>query len=63
MPRATFEPGQVFPADFSLAGSTSLGLSIVRTLVESELGGSLHVGPGPDGGTRVRVELQVVPVG
>jgi two-component sensor histidine kinase len=56
------DDGVGLPADFSLAGSTSLGLSIVRTLVESELGGSLHVGPGPDGGTRVRVELQVGPV-
>ena len=32
--------------------STSLGLSIVRTLVESELGGQFEIGPGPDGGTR-----------
>ena len=30
--------------------STSLGLSIVRTLVESELGGTFEIGPGAGGG-------------
>lgn len=37
----------------------SLGLSIVRTLVESELGGTLSFAPGPSGGTMVVIELQV----
>ncbi|MBI1376302.1 MAG: PAS domain-containing protein [Frankiales bacterium] len=38
-----------------------LGLQIVRTLVTEELGGTLELGPGPDGrGTRAQV---VVPLG
>ena len=37
------------PDGFDLDASTSLGLSIVRTLVESELGGQLELGPRPDG--------------
>ncbi len=45
--------------DFDL-DATNLGLSIVRTLVESELGGRLRVGAGPGGrGTRVVVEVPV----
>jgi two-component sensor histidine kinase len=52
------DDGRGLPADFDLDGSTSLGLSIVRTLVESELGGQLEVGPGPSGrGTRAAVDL------
>ena len=34
------------PPGFDLDASTSLGLSIVRTLVESELDGQLEIGPG-----------------
>lgn len=37
----------------------SLGLSIVRTLVESELGGSLSFEAGPRGGATVTIEVQV----
>ena len=33
------------PADFDVDVSTTLGLSIVRTLVESELGGQFVLGP------------------
>lgn len=51
------DDGAGLPDDFDLAGSTSLGLSIVRTLVESELGGTLEMGPAAGGGTRVRIEL------
>jgi two-component sensor histidine kinase len=52
------DDGRGLPADFDLDRSTSLGLSIVRTLVESELGGQLDVGPAPSGrGARVRVDL------
>ncbi len=47
------------PQGFDLDTSTSLGLSIVRTLVESELEGFLEVGPRPGGGTRVAVDLPV----
>jgi two-component sensor histidine kinase len=37
----------------------SLGLSIVRTLVESELGGTLAFAAGRTGGTTVAIELEV----
>jgi two-component sensor histidine kinase len=57
--RVTVEDdGRGLPSGFDVARSTSLGLSIVRTLVESELGGRLEVGAGPGGaGTRVTLEL------
>ena len=45
------------PAGFDLDTSTHLGLSIVRTLVESELGGQLAVDAATGGGTRVRVDI------
>ena len=51
--------GVGLPAGFDLDTSTSLGLSIVRTLVESELDGMLEMGSRPDGGTRVDVDLPV----
>ena len=52
------DDGHGLPAGFDLAGSTSLGLSIVRTLVESELGGHLALGQVPHGpGTRVDIDL------
>jgi two-component sensor histidine kinase len=51
--------GKGLPEDFDLDSSASLGLSIVRTLVESELEGILEMGPRPGGGTRVAVDLPV----
>ena len=50
------DDGRGLPEGFDLAASTSLGLSIVRTLVESELGGTLEMGPAAGGGTRVRID-------
>jgi two-component sensor histidine kinase len=47
------------PHGFELDESTSLGLSIVRTLVESELDGYLEMGISADGGTRVRLDIPV----
>ena len=49
--------GVGLPRRFSLDSTTSLGLQIVRTLVESELGGSLAISPRQSGGTVVAVEL------
>ena len=46
------DDGRGLPADFDLESSTSLGLSIVRTLV-GELGGSMQIGPGSARGTVV----------
>jgi two-component sensor histidine kinase len=50
------DDGRGLPDDFDLDASTQLGLSIVRTLVESELGGVLEIGPGTRG-TRVQADL------
>ena len=54
--------GGGLPRGFSLDATTSLGLQIVRTLVETELGGRLTIAPRPGGGTRVVVGLPVGPV-
>ncbi|WP_110241911.1 sensor histidine kinase [Nocardioides gilvus] len=52
------DDGAGLPPDFSLDGSTNLGLSIVRTLVESELDGRFSMGDGPGGvGTRVAIDV------
>ena len=52
------DDGRGLPAGFDLDGSTNLGLSIVRTLVESELGGQLTVGAAPGGpGTRAAIDI------
>ncbi len=53
------DDGQGLPADFDPETSTNLGLSIVRTLVESELGGQLQLGPSATGGARVQLDLPV----
>ena len=50
------DDGAGLPEGFDLDGSTQLGLSIVRTLVESELGGIFEIGPGVRG-TRVQADL------
>lgn len=56
------DDGIGLPAGFDLESSTNLGLSIVRTLVESELGGQLTIGPrigdrGARPGTRAVVDV------
>jgi two-component sensor histidine kinase len=53
------DDGAGLPAGFGLADSPRLGLQIVRTLVESELGGRITLGPGPERGTRVAVDVQL----
>ncbi|HET9499951.1 MAG TPA: sensor histidine kinase [Marmoricola sp.] len=52
------DDGVGLPAQFDVAASSSLGLSIVRTLV-GELGGTLEFRPGPARGTRVELVLPV----
>jgi two-component system, sensor histidine kinase PdtaS len=54
---AVDDDGQGLPADFDPVSSGNLGLSIVRTLVESELGGVLGLGSNPAGGTRVDLDI------
>ena len=44
------DDGRGLPADFDPVSSGNLGLSIVRTLVESELGGVLSLGASPAAG-------------
>jgi two-component sensor histidine kinase len=57
--------GVGLPAGFDLDATKSLGLQIVRTLVLTELGGSLEIAPRPGGGTQVTVVLPLdeVPAG
>ena len=50
------DDGVGLPDGFDLDDSTQLGLSIVRTLVESELGGVLEIGAGVRG-TRVQADV------
>jgi len=52
------DDGHGLPDGFDLATSTNLGLSIVGTLVESELGGRLRLENRP-GGTGARAEISV----
>ncbi|MBA2552572.1 MAG: histidine kinase N-terminal domain-containing protein [Geodermatophilaceae bacterium] len=54
------DDGTGLPAGFSLEASDGLGLQIVRTLVESELGGTIKLGPGPGGGTRAALRIPLV---
>jgi two-component sensor histidine kinase len=51
------DDGVGLPSGFDLDDSTSLGLSIVQTLVESELGGMIQMGDAPGGGARVQVDV------
>jgi two-component sensor histidine kinase len=53
---AVSDDGVGLPAEFTLDRDANLGLQIVRTLVESELGGTIHVAPR-EGGTRVELTL------
>jgi two-component sensor histidine kinase len=51
------DDGRGLPEDFDVAASDGLGLQIVRTLVTSELGGSLCMGGRPTGGPGTEVVL------
>ena len=51
------DDGVGLPAGFDLAASERLGLQIVRTLVEGELGGTLQLDSRDGGGTRALVEV------
>jgi two-component system, sensor histidine kinase PdtaS len=55
------DDGVGLPAGFDPDVSLNLGLSIVRTLVESELGGLLELRAGPDQGARVVVDVPLEP--
>jgi two-component sensor histidine kinase len=51
------DDGRGLPAGFDLDASDRLGLQIVRTLVEGELGGRLSVGSRPGGGAVVTIDV------
>ena len=51
--------GAGFPPGFQIDSTRGLGLQIVRTLVLSELSGTLKISPRPGGGTEVRLDLPV----
>ncbi len=53
------DDGRGLPDGFDHEAGSSLGLSIVRTLVDSELHGSLTMGPRTGGGTAVELDLPV----
>ncbi|GLZ54800.1 PAS domain-containing sensor histidine kinase [Actinomycetospora sp. NBRC 106378] len=51
------DDGRGLPDTFSLERAPGLGLQIVRTLVDSELGGTLSLRPEPTGGTRAELRI------
>jgi two-component sensor histidine kinase len=54
------DDGAGLPPGFALETSSSLGLTIVGTLVESELGGRLVMGVGAGGrGTRAEIDVRL----
>jgi two-component sensor histidine kinase len=53
------DDGVGLPDGFDLATSDGLGLEIVRTLVTTELGGTLSMGPPAEGGHGTEVVLDL----
>jgi len=53
------DDGHGLPEGFDLATSDGLGLQIVRTLLDSELGSQLQVRPRPGGGTEAVIGLSL----
>jgi two-component sensor histidine kinase len=53
------DDGLGLPTDFDLDTSSGLGLSIVRTLVTSELGGSIELTDHAGGGAKVTIRVPV----
>ncbi|MBI2932875.1 MAG: response regulator [Planctomycetes bacterium] len=56
---AILDDGKGLPADFSLTGSSNLGLRLVRSVVEEDLKGTFELAPREPAGTRaiLRVPL------
>jgi two-component sensor histidine kinase len=53
------DDGRGLPAGFSLEGSDRLGLQIVRTLVSTEIDGSLTMNDAAGGGTDVVLRVPI----
>ncbi|HUZ83603.1 MAG TPA: sensor histidine kinase, partial [Gaiellales bacterium] len=58
---AVLDDGRGLPEGFQLDASNRLGLQIVRTLVEGELGGVLRLEARPEGGTQATVDVPLPP--
>jgi two-component system, sensor histidine kinase PdtaS len=54
---AVTDDGRGLPAEFDIGDSDRLGLAIVRTLVEGELGGQLSLDRRPEGGTIASMDV------
>jgi two-component sensor histidine kinase len=57
------DDGAGLPTGFRLREASGLGLHIVRTLVEAELGGTITVGPAGGAGTQAEVDLPLPATG
>jgi two-component sensor histidine kinase len=55
------DDGCGLPAGFEIEQTTSLGLSIVRDLVVSQLSGSITMSQADGGGTHVQIEIPITP--
>jgi two-component sensor histidine kinase len=55
------DDGKGLEPDFDIERTTSLGLSIVRDLIVSQLGGSITMGAADGGGTLVEIRLPPLP--
>ena len=53
------DSGVGLPPEFDLDSATGLGLQIVRTLVEGDLGGRLRIMPRSSGGTEAVVDFPI----
>ncbi|MHB1612833.1 MAG: histidine kinase N-terminal domain-containing protein [Actinomycetes bacterium] len=53
------DDGRGLPPEFDLTGSARLGLQIVRSLVEIELGGRLTLSSADGRGTRATIEVEI----
>jgi two-component sensor histidine kinase len=54
------DDGRGLPAGFDPRTGGNLGLQIVRTLVEGELGGTFDMVPAPERGTQVILDIPVL---
>ena len=55
------DDGRGLPPGFSLESSEELGLQIVRTLISTELDGTLQMRPADGGGTDVLLRVPIRP--
>jgi two-component sensor histidine kinase len=55
------DDGVGLPPGFTLELGSSLGLTIVGALVDSEMSGTISMDPGPNGGTVVELRIPVHP--